>query len=115
MKGNSKAVSKGVRPKWYACEFGKVDHWPNKIKTTNTNHIEQQYNSNKNLLHRHMVYNDHYILQAPRRIYQTKGKPSTYEMFSGKCVFVDNYIGYVIIKHKVVINATENFKDKLTS
>ena len=55
-----------------------------------------------------MVSNYHYILQAPGRLYQTNGKPYIYEMFSGKCVFVDHDSGYVSIKHQVVINATEN-------
>ena len=35
-------------------------------------------------------------------------------MFSGGCVFIDRASGYVIIKHQVAINATENVKAKLT-
>ena len=35
-------------------------------------------------------------------------------MFSGGCVFIDPTSGYVIIKHKVAINATETVKVKLT-
>ena len=35
-------------------------------------------------------------------------------MLSGGCVFIDHYSGYMIIKNKVAINATENFKGELT-
>ena len=35
-------------------------------------------------------------------------------MFSGGCVFIDHYSGYVIIKHQVAINATVTIKGKLT-
>ena len=35
-------------------------------------------------------------------------------MFSGGCVFVYHTSGYVIINHKVAINATETVKAKLT-
>ena len=34
-------------------------------------------------------------------------------MFSGGCAFIDHASGYVIIKHPVAINTTENVKAKL--
>ena len=34
-------------------------------------------------------------------------------MLFGGCIFVDNGSGFVSIKHQVVINSTENSKDKL--
>ena len=60
------------------------------------------------------MYADHYILRAPGRLYHTKGKSDQSDMFSGGCVFIDHASGYVIIKHQVAINATENVKAKLT-
>ena len=61
-----------------------------------------------------MVSADHYILQAPVRLYHTKGKSDQYEMFSGGCVFLDHASGYVRIKHQVNINDNETVKAKLT-
>ena len=62
-----------------------------------------------------MVSSDNSILRDTGRIYHTKGKSDSYEMFSGGCVFIDHAIGYVSIKHQVAINATETVKAKLTS
>ena len=61
-----------------------------------------------------MVYADHYISQAPFRLYHTKGKLDQYEISSGGYVFIDHTSGYVRIKHQVAINATETSKAKLT-
>ena len=61
-----------------------------------------------------MVSADHYISQAPGRIYYTKGKSDQSDMFLGGCVFIDHISGYVSIKHQVPINATEFFKEKIT-
>ena len=60
-----------------------------------------------------MVSVDHYISQAPGRLYHTKRKLDPYDMFSGGCVFIENACGYVSIRHKVTINATETVKEKL--
>ena len=57
---------------------------------------------------------DHYISQAPGRLYHTKGKSDKSDMFSGRCVFIDHASSYVIINHQVAINATETVKAKLT-
>ena len=61
-----------------------------------------------------MVSAYHYILQAPGRLYHTKGKSYPSDMFSGGCVFIDHASGYVSINHHVSINATETVKAKLT-
>ena len=61
-----------------------------------------------------MVFVDHYISQAPGRLYHTKGKSDLSDMFSGGCVFIDHASGYVSIKHKVATNATDNVKEKHT-
>ena len=61
-----------------------------------------------------MVSTDHYIFRAPSRIYHTKGKSDPSDMFSGVCVFVYHYSGYVNINHQVDINGTETVKEKLT-
>ena len=66
------------------------------------------------LLTEKMVSADHYISRAPGRLYHTKGKSDQYKMFSGGCVFIDHSSVYVIIKHQVDINTTENFKSRLT-
>ena len=52
------------------------------------------------------------ILQDPDKLYHTKVKLDTYDMFSGGCVFIDHASGYVSIKHQVAINATETVKEK---
>ena len=59
-----------------------------------------------------MVSADHYISRAPGRLYHTKGKSDQYDMFSGGCVFIEHVSGYVSIKHKVAIKATETVKEK---
>ena len=57
---------------------------------------------------------DHYISQAPGRLYHTKGKSYQSDMFSGGCVFIEHASGYVSIKHQLAINTTETIKAKLT-
>ena len=64
-----------------------------------------------NILPGKMVSADHYISQAPGRLYHTKGKSDLSDMFSGGCVFIDHASGYVSIKHQVAINATETVKE----
>ena len=59
------------------------------------------------LLSGQMVSADHYILQAPGRLYHTKGKSDKSDMFSGGYVFIYHTRGYVSIKYQVAINATE--------
>ena len=61
-----------------------------------------------------MVSADQYISRAPGRLYHTKGESDPSDMFSGGCVFIDYASVYLRIKHQVEINATENFKAKLT-
>ena len=59
-----------------------------------------------------MVSADHYISQAPGRLYHTKGESDPSDMFSGGCVFIEHASGYVSIKHQVDINATELSRQK---
>ena len=56
----------------------------------------------------------HYISRPPGRLYHTKGKSDTSDMFSEGCIFIDHVSGYVRIKHQVGINANETVKAKLT-
>ena len=78
------------------------------------NPMKEQELKKYHILPVQMVSIDHYISRAPGRLYHTKGKSDQSDMFSGGCVFIDHASGYVIIKHQVDINATENFKEKLT-
>ena len=55
---------------------------------------------------------DHYILEAPDRLYHITGKSDPSDMFSEVCVFIDHASGYVIMNHQVAINAIENLKAK---
>ena len=57
---------------------------------------------------------DHYIFQDPGRLYHRKVKSDSPEIFSGGCVFIDNYSRYMRIKHQVAINSTENSEAKIT-
>ena len=75
--------------------------------------MKEQDLKKDNFLTEQVVSTDHYILQDPGRLYHTKGKSDTSEMFSGGCVFIDCASGYVIIKHQVSISATETVKAKL--
>ena len=75
--------------------------------------MKEQDTKKDNLLPGQMVSEDQYILRGPCRLYHAKEKSYPYDMFSGGCVFIDRASGYVRINHPVVINATENFKEKL--
>ena len=108
---NSKAVVNCENPKFAACEFGKGHCRPNKKE----NPMKEKELKKDHLLPRQMVPADHYILQSTGRLYHTKWKSYQSDILSGGCVFIDHAIGYVIIKHQVAINATENVKAKLTS
>ena len=114
MKVNSKAVANCERPKYVACEFGKVHRRSNKINTIKKNTMKDQELKKDHIIPGEMVSADHYILRAPGRLYHTEGKSDQYDMFSGGCVFIDHASGYVSINHQVDINATETVKAKLT-
>ena len=68
------------------------------------NPMKEQEPKKDHLLPGQVVSADHY----------TKGKSDQYEIFSGRCVFIDHARGYMSIKHQVSINSTETFKAKLT-
>ena len=76
--------------------------------------MEKQELKEDHLLPVNMVSVDHYISQAPGRIYHTKGKSYPSDIFSGGCVFIEHVSGYVSIKHQMAIKTAENFKAKLT-
>ena len=113
MQGNSKAVDKFERPKFAACEFVKGNSRPNKLNTIKKIPMKEQEINKDNLLPGKMVSTDHYILRDPGRLYLTKGKSDTSDMFSGGCVSIDHASGYVSIKHQVAINTAETVKEKL--
>ena len=113
MKGDYKAVAKCERPKCAACEFGKGHFRPNKINTIKKNPMKEQELKKDHLLPGQMVSADHYISRDQCRIYHTKGNSGPSDMFSGGYVYIGHSNGYVIIKHQVSINATENVKEKL--
>ena len=112
MQGNSKEAANCERPKCAAYEFVKGHHQPNKINTIKKNPMKKQDLKKDHLLPGKMVSEDHYISQAPGRLYHTKGKSDQSDMFSGGCFFIYHAIEYVIIKHQVAINATKTFKAK---
>ena len=60
-----------------------------------------------------MVSADNYILWDTSRLYHTKYKSDPYVMLLGGCVFIENFIGYMSIKHQVAITSTETVKAKL--
>ena len=75
--------------------------------------MKEQDIKKDNLLPGHMVYEDHYILRYPGRLYHTKGKSYPYDMFSGGCVFIGHASGYMSINHQVAIKThpPENISD----
>ena len=81
MQENSKAVANCERTKCSACEFGKGQRRPNKVNKIEKNPIKEQDPKKYNLLPGEMVSADHYILQAPGRLYHTKGKSDPSCMF----------------------------------
>ena len=83
--------------------YGATKKNPIKVKDLNKDHI----------LPVQIVSADHYILQAPGRLYHTKGKSYPSNMYSGVCVLIDHASGYMRIKYQVAINATETEKAKL--
>ena len=92
MQGNSKSVANCERPKCATFEFGKGHCQPNKVNTIKKNPMKEQYLKKYHPLPGHMVSADQYILQAPGRLYHTKGKSYPSDMFSGGCVFIDHAV-----------------------
>ena len=76
--------------------------------------MKKQELNKYHLLPGKMVSADNYISRAPGRLYHTKVKSDQYEIFSGRCVFIDHISGYVSIKHLSTIDATETAKVKIT-
>ena len=102
------------RPKYSACEFGKGHRRPNKVNTIKKNTMKEQDLNKDHLLPGQMVSADHSISRDPGRLYHTKGKSDSSDMFSGGCAFIEHASGFVRIKHQVAIIATETVKEKLT-
>ena len=98
------------RPKYAACEFGKVHCRRNKVNTIKKNPIKEKDLNKDNLLPVHMVSADHYISRDPGRLYHTKGKSDPSDMYSVICVLIDHYSGYMIIKHQLDINYTKTVR-----
>ena len=97
---NSNAVANYERPKCASCEFGNVHLQYNKVNTINKNTMKKKELKNDNLLPEQMVYEDHYILRYPGRLYHTKSLSFPSDMFSGGPVFIDHASGYVISSTK---------------
>ena len=114
MKINSKSVAKCERPKCADFEFGKCDCLYTKLNTIKNNPMKDQELKKDNLLPVHMLSSYHYILRATGRLYHTKVKSDTSDIFSGGCVFIDHDSVYVSIKYQVDINSTETVKAKRT-
>ena len=113
MQGSYNTVDNCERSKCAACKSGKGNHQQNKVNTIKKNCMNKQELKKDYLLSVKMMSADHYIERAPGKIYHTKGKSDPYDMFSGGCVFIYNASGFVKIKHKVDINATETVEEKL--
>ena len=75
--------------------------------------MKEKYFKKDHIMPGQMVYADYYILRYPVRIYHTKGKPDTYDMFSGGCVFIDHANGYMSTMNQSAINATESVRIKI--
>ena len=93
MQVNCKTVDNFERTKCAACEYGKVHCQPDKLKTTNNNHMKDQEFIKDHILPGQMVSEYHYISRVPGRLYHTKGKPDPYDMFSR---------GYVLLTMQMV-------------
>ena len=76
--------------------------------------MKEQELKKDHLLTVKMVSADYYILQAPGRLYHTKGDSDQSDMFSGGSVFIDHVSGYASNKNQVTINANETVKGKIT-
>ena len=87
------------RPKFDACDFVKGNRRPNKVNEINKSYMKEQDLNKDNPLPGQMVSVDNYISRAPDRLYHTKGKPYSYDMYSGGCVLIEYASGYMSIKH----------------
>ena len=65
VQGNSKEVANCERPKCDACEIGKGNHLPDKVKTTKNNLIKYQEINNNHIMPGQMVSVDPYISRYP--------------------------------------------------
>ena len=82
MQDNSKVVANFVRPKCAACEFGKGNCRFNKVNTIKKNPMKEQDFKKDHILPGQMLSTYHYISRDPGRLYHTKGKSDTSDMFS---------------------------------
>ena len=87
------------RPNCASCEFGKGNRQSNKVNIIKNNPMKEEDIKKDHLLPGHMVSADHYISRVPGRLYHTKVKSDSYDMFSEGCVFIYHYSGYVSIYH----------------
>ena len=98
------AVADYERPKCTACEFVKCHRQLDKTNTIKKNFTKEKYLNKDHLLPVNMVYADHCILWSLGGLYHKNDKSDPYDMFSGRCVFVEHASGS--IKCQVAILAT---------
>ena len=81
MQGNTKAVAEFERSKCAACEFAVVHLQTNKVNTIKNNPMEEQELKKDHLWSGQMLSEDHYISRDTGRLYHTKGKSDSSDMF----------------------------------
>ena len=101
-----------VAPKCAACRFGK------QLARTTPSTTHQQVRSNagalkkENLTPGQYVSVDHFICSTKGRAFNTRGKTTSNESYTGGCLFVDQATNFIHIEFQAHLNTHETLKAK---
>ena len=110
---NPKAFANCDHPKCAACQFGKACHHPNQTKKEVKNPSKEMELKKNDLHPGQKVSVDHFQSALPGRLYSSRGRMDSKDMYHGGSIFVDHASGYIQVHHQVSLSADETIKAKL--
>ena len=102
-----------VLPKCAACQFGKACRRPTKTSTTKHDKSKEMELKKNDLMPGDRVSVDHFQSSQPGRLYSSRGRTDSKDMFHGGSIFSDHASGYIQVRHQVSLNAEESIKAKV--
>ena len=101
-----------VHPRCAACQFGKQTQLS--APTTTRGKISDSVGAISRDCNRpgQLISVDHFVCKTKGRLFTSRGKTVPTEMFSGGCVFVDNFSGMIHVEMQKNLNTHETLEAK---
>jgi hypothetical protein len=95
-----------------ACQYGKQTHQPAPGKTSNVVQDHSGVLKQDDLFPGQKIAVDHFVCSTDGRLFTSRGKTSSDEMYCGGCIFVDHASGYLHIEFQKHLNTHETLEAK---